>query len=120
MRPRPLLGVPRRQQDLQSASGRIGRGGAGAQGLVFEAWGKDMRVGCTRLLADGQWWNYCGESDMGQTTPVLCTVCSGKYGFIILDETKDQRAEVLGANTRRKEAGDRWEAAGYVGCLDDY
>jgi len=33
--------------------------------------------GCRRPLADGQWWRFCGETDMGQTMPVLCTECGG-------------------------------------------
>lgn len=30
-----------------------------------------------RKLAPGQWWSYCGETDMGQTLPFLCTECGG-------------------------------------------
>lgn len=33
--------------------------------------------GCGAKLAPGQWWNFCGETDMGQTPPVLCTECGG-------------------------------------------
>ena len=33
--------------------------------------------GCMRKLAPGQWWSYCGETDMGQTAPFLCTECGG-------------------------------------------
>lgn len=33
---------------------------------------------CDKPLAAGQWWNYCGETDMGQTEPVSCTHCGGK------------------------------------------
>lgn len=32
-------------------------------------------AGCGRILATGQWWNFCGETDMGQTAPVLCEKC---------------------------------------------
>lgn len=35
--------------------------------------------GCKRPLAKGQWWGYCGETDMGQTKPALCTSCGGTY-----------------------------------------
>ncbi len=38
-----------------------------------------MNRGCSRELATGQWWTYCGETDMGQTLPVLCTQCGGEY-----------------------------------------
>ena len=36
-----------------------------------------MSTGCRASLAEGQWWNFCGETDMGQTLPVLCTKCGG-------------------------------------------
>lgn len=32
--------------------------------------------GCGRQLAPGNWWNYCGETDMGQTAPAICEECS--------------------------------------------
>ena len=32
---------------------------------------------CNKLLADGQYWKFCGETDMGQTEPVRCTRCGG-------------------------------------------
>ena len=35
-------------------------------------------AGCRRRLAPGQWWNFCGETDMGQTLPALCTDCGGE------------------------------------------
>jgi hypothetical protein len=34
---------------------------------------------CGKLLAPGQWWHFCGETDMGQTLPIKCTNCGGKY-----------------------------------------
>ena len=37
------------------------------------------REGCRRRLARGQWWAFCGETDMGQTMPALCTECGGKF-----------------------------------------
>lgn len=36
-----------------------------------------IRTGCRRTLAPGQYWGYCGETDMGHTLPVLCTECGG-------------------------------------------
>ena len=36
-------------------------------------------VPCGRKLADGQWYHFCGETDMGQTSPALCTRCDGTY-----------------------------------------
>ena len=38
-----------------------------------------MSEGCGEKLADGQWWSYCGETDMGQTEPALCTECGGNF-----------------------------------------
>jgi hypothetical protein len=35
--------------------------------------------GCKAKLAAGQWWSFCGETDMGQTAPALCTKCGGTY-----------------------------------------
>lgn len=40
--------------------------------------GSRVPAGCKRRLADGQWWHFCGETDMGQTLPVLCTECGGQ------------------------------------------
>lgn len=33
------------------------------------------RKGCNRKLAPGQYWGFCGETDMGQTLPALCVDC---------------------------------------------
>lgn len=33
---------------------------------------------CNKPLADGQYWTFCGETDMGQTEPVCCTRCGGQ------------------------------------------
>ena len=35
--------------------------------------------GCGKQLAKGQWWGFCGETDMGQTLPALCTECGGHH-----------------------------------------
>lgn len=35
---------------------------------------------CGRPLAAGQHWNFCGETDMGQTAPVFCEECR-PYGL---------------------------------------
>jgi hypothetical protein len=40
---------------------------------------KLVPVGCGAKLAKGQWWTFCGETDMGQTPPVLCTECGGEF-----------------------------------------
>lgn len=31
--------------------------------------------GCGKKLLPGQWWAYCGQTDMGQTSPILCEEC---------------------------------------------
>lgn len=36
-------------------------------------------AGCKRKLAEGQWWSFCGEADMGQSLPALCKECGGEY-----------------------------------------
>lgn len=43
-------------------------------------------MSCNKPLAPGQWWHFCGETDMGQTPPAECTECGGRY---ILKEAKD-------------------------------
>ena len=35
--------------------------------------------GCGKTFEDKNWWNFCGETDMGQSMPALCTNCGGKY-----------------------------------------
>lgn len=35
--------------------------------------------GCRARLAPGQWWGWCGETDMGQTAPALCIECGGEF-----------------------------------------
>lgn len=37
------------------------------------------RNGCGARLAPGQHWAFCGETDMGQTEPALCTACGGEF-----------------------------------------
>jgi hypothetical protein len=48
--------------------------------------------GCGARLAPGQYWTFCGETDMGQTLPALCTRCSDD-GFTLL---MDRPAEEVG------------------------
>jgi hypothetical protein len=45
-----------------------------------------MPEGCRRALADGQWWKFCGETDMGQSLQALCIECGGEY---MLAEVED-------------------------------
>ena len=32
-------------------------------------------MSCGKILKEGQWWHFCGETDMGQTAPALCEEC---------------------------------------------
>lgn len=32
-------------------------------------------MSCGKILKEGQWWHFCGETDMGQTPPALCEEC---------------------------------------------
>lgn len=36
-------------------------------------------TGCGRRLADGQYWTFCGETDMGQTQRAICQECGGTF-----------------------------------------
>ena len=47
--------------------------------------------GCRRPLAKDQWWNWCGETDMGQTAPALCTECGGEYKLKEEETMMDER-----------------------------
>ena len=53
--------------------------GHAIRALAIEAAPVPKLTGCRRKLAAGQWWGFCGETDMGQTMPVLCTECGGNY-----------------------------------------
>lgn len=47
----------------------------------FLAWLNSRKAtmkGCRKSLAPGQYWRFCGETDMGQTAPALCTECGGE------------------------------------------
>lgn len=47
--------------------------------------GDILKTGCGCVLKQGQWFRFCGETDMGQTAPVLCTNCGGEF---ILEENE--------------------------------
>lgn len=55
-----------------------------------------MNGGCKARLAEGQWWQTCGETDMGQTAPALCTHCGGEYIRMEDMTIGDPRAEEAG------------------------
>ena len=37
------------------------------------------KTGCGYSLIGGQYFTYCGETDMGQSKPALCTNCGGSF-----------------------------------------
>lgn len=51
------------------------------------------KTGCRRQLADSEWFNFCGETDMGQTMPALCTDCGGNYK--LSDKYKKTSIEII-------------------------
>lgn len=83
-------------------------------GLLVE---KEIVMTCGKSLASGQWWNFCGETDMGQTAPVQCVECSPKYGYLLAGATE---AQVADQDAKRAAAGERYKAAGFVGSLETY
>ncbi len=52
-------------------------------------------MACNKPLAKGQYWHFCGETDMGQSSPILCTHCGGVYV-----RTEDQIAEKQRTETK--------------------
>lgn len=72
---------------------------------------------CGKALAGGQWWKWCGETDMGQTIPVQCIECEPKYG-LLLEGASDQEVEAQAKKI--KEASNRYKASGYQGNLSDH
>lgn len=47
--------------------------------LTWPSLKTQQKRGCRKRLALGQWWAFCGETDMGQTAPALCTECGGEF-----------------------------------------
>ena len=56
---------------------------------------------CNKALADGQYWNFCGETDMGQTDPVKCTHCGGDF---IREEDVNHPSVIEVLNKYRKDS----------------
>jgi hypothetical protein len=69
--------------------------------------------GCRARLAPGQHWGYCGETDMGQTLPALCTQCGGE--FRRKDESWEVQVQALRVSGTRE--GDRVLIAAPEGSL---
>ena len=55
---------------------------------------------CGKKLADGQYWSFCGETDMGQTAPVRCINCGGSFKLAEPDDkphnhSKDELKDIF-------------------------
>lgn len=50
-------------------------------------------MSCGHTLAKGQWWNFCGETDMGQTLPALCTECGGEFKRASVEEMAERKRQ---------------------------
>lgn len=61
--------------------------------------------GCGKPLKRGQWWQFCGETDMGQTAPALCTECGGEF-ILASDSEKESFASELKEITSQVEERD--------------
>lgn len=67
--------------------------------------------GCRKRLAPGQWWAFCGETDMGQTAPALCTECGGEFK---LEPVRQVERPVRPCCWRREWNGDVSDLGVYV------
>jgi len=53
---------------------------AGEAAYILEELSYNVKKeGCLKPLAHDQWFTWCGETDMRQTLPALCTECGGTY-----------------------------------------
>ena len=48
-----------------------------------------MDEGCKRKLEEGQYFWWCGETDMGQSMPALCTECGGNFKLAKNEDQND-------------------------------
>lgn len=46
---------------------------------------------CGRQLASGQWWHFCGETDMGQGVPVQCEICDPQEGLKVAEGAEPRK-----------------------------
>lgn len=60
-------------------------------------------MGCKRSIKDS-WWNWCGETDMGQTLPVLCKGCGGKYDLVSDEELEQIKIKQI----KTKQDKEKW------------
>jgi len=63
--------------------------------------------GCGRPLAKDEWWTFCGETDMGQTAPALCTECGGEFKLKEVANMMDERAVEAGRRAAETIATDK-------------
>ena len=71
-----------------------------------------MGEGCSRTIKDS-WWNFCGETDMGQTAPVLCIECGGEYKLDHEVELKTKIQKLEKQNKIMEEVIKRLNTHGY-------
>lgn len=48
---------------------------------------KASERGCGATLEIGQYWGFCGETDMGQSMPALCVECGGEFKRAPIERT---------------------------------
>ncbi len=61
---------------------------------------------CGRKLAEGQWFSFCGDTDMGQGCPAECTDCGGSFEVADPSEPKRHGTWHNGAVTWHDD--DKW------------
>ena len=74
-------------------------------------------AGCRKPLAKGQWWSWCGETDMGQTMPALCTECGGSYK--LKEQMMNDQLVIGDPDVIRKEDNILWLRAEVERLRDD-
>lgn len=57
-----------------------------------------MKEGCKKTLARGEWFARCGDTDMGQTLPALCTECGGNFQLRVYPPAKFALGDTIGSN----------------------
>ncbi len=66
-------------------------------------------AGCGKRLKNAQWFFWCGETDMGQTPPALCTECGGSFILHPKEKTKICRAYLAAGWFSDKQENSRLE-----------
>lgn len=77
-------------------------------------YGELIMSGCDCKLAPGQYFNFCGETDMGQTMPALCTHCGGSYkraNKISLKKKKLTNVVYLAERQKKQQKTKQWASS---------